>query len=484
MTDQPLHSYQVRAAAFAAALPTCYLALDMGLGKTRIGLEWIKTKAKPTLVIGPLRAINTTWPDEIEKWAPELSYRVWHGQEKVLLPRARIYTMNFAGLPWLYKELFRLYKLKKPMPFASIVIDEAHLVKSHRTKRFKMMMEIKNLCTEGILMLSGTPSPNHLLDLWAQYYLLDGGKRLGSSYNSFRSTYFETYDRRTGSARQPKNFIEAEKMPWRPKTPDIEQSIFDMVSGITYRLDSADYIDLPEKIDNIINVKLPAKALEQINNLRKHSLLKIGEETITAAFAGSLAMKFRQMAQGAIYHDQKFDDQGNKLPKKYDVIHDAKLKVLESLVEEANGQGIICAIQFKFELDALRKAFPNAPAIVGGSNPNEFREIVRSWNRGEIPLLICHPASLSSSVNLQAGSHILVWYALPWSLEHYLQLNARLHRQGQKHAVIIHHLVAAGTIDQWVLQALRTKEFNQNVFLDYLKEVTNVYEQGNEASRG
>jgi len=470
-----MHGYQLRATQFSIERPASYLAIDMGLGKTWIGLEWIKTKKNPVLVLGPLRAINTTWPMECEKWTPEQTYRVWHGTDKVLRPRAKIYTMNFAGLPWLYAELFKLYKAKKPMPFSSIIIDEASLVKSHRTKRFKMMMEIKNLCTEGLLMLSGTPSPNSLLDLWAQYYILDGGKRLGSSFNKFRSDYFETYDTRTGAGRVAKNFLEAEKMRWRPKSKEIEEIIFNKVADITYRLEAADYLDLPEKIDNVIEVTLPVKALTQIEEMRKKSVLTIGPKTITSDFAGSLVMKFRQMAQGAIYHNQEFDEHGNKLPRTYDILHDSKLKVLKELVEEANGQGILCAIQFKFELEILRQVFPTAPAIVGGSNPNEFRSIVTSWNRGEIPLLICHPASLSHSVNLQAGSHLLVWYALPWSLEQYLQLNARLHRQGQQHAVIIHHLVAMGTIDQRVLQALRTKEFNQNIFLDYLKGITNAY---------
>jgi len=452
MTTPPLHAYQDRAIAFCLARRFVYQMIDMGLGKTRISLEVVREVRVPTLVIAPLRAVKTTWPDEIEKWTPELTYQVLHGPSKKFTGISDLYIINFDGIQWLFEELKRMFKAKRPLPFKAMILDEGSMVKSHATKRFKSLKHIKDLCREFILILSGTPAPNSLLDLWSQYYLLDGGKRLGKDITTYRKTFFR---------QKPYSIF-----CWELQSPAHEVEIHKRVSDITFRLEAADYLTMPGRVDNIISVKLSAPVMQKIKTFEKELMLKLSEETtVTANFAASLSMKLRQVIQGGLYIDEK---------RNYEVIHTEKLEILKSLVEEANGQGILCAIQFRFELDMLLKAFPGTPAIVGGSKIEEFKAIVDAWNRGEVPLLICHPASLSHSVNLQMGSHLLVWYALPWSLEHYLQLNARIERQGQKHVCIFHHLVAKGTVDEKIMKALQMKLKGQNALLDYLKQTTGI----------
>lgn len=449
MTTPPLHKYQSKAIDFCLRHTCSYQALSMGLGKTRIALEWAKAKQGGVLVIAPLRTVKSTWPDEIKKWTPEQSYCVLHGTDKQIVPGKKLYLINFDGLQWLFAELKRMFTLGQKMPFRAMVIDEGSMVKSSATKRFKVLKSVKDLCSEGVIILSGTPAPNSLMDLWSQYFLLDNGKRLGVNITKFRTMFFEQ-----------DNWC---KFKWKLRSDQHAEEIHRRVSDITYRLDAADYLELPERIDNIIDIHLPAKTMQQVKELEKNLILKLEDESVPAATKVALSMKLRQVIQGAIYISEYPD---------YEVLHKAKLEVLKSLVEEASGQGILCAIQFKFELDMLREVFPKAPAITGGSKIEEFTGILREWNAGDIPLLICHPASLSHGVNLQAGSHLLVWYGLPWSLEHYVQLNARLHRQGQKNTVIIHHLVAKGTIDERVLGALQLKLKGQNALLDYLKETS------------
>jgi len=455
----PLHGYQEKAIEFSLSKAFSYQALDMGLGKTRIALECIRRLQAPTLVIAPLRAVKTTWPDEIEKWAPELTYNVLHGLDKSFKPKANIYIINFDGIAWLFDELKRIFSKTKVLPFRFMVLDEGSMVKSHRSKRFEALKHIRHVCNLGIMILSGTPAPNFLLDLWPQYYLLDGGKRLGKNITAYRTSYFKQ-----------KPYC---KFAWEIMSEDHADAIHRRVSDITYRLEAGDYLELPERIDNIVSIKLSDKVIATVKEFEKNLVLKLNETTtVTAPFAAALTNKLRQIIQGGLYTGEEISGKA----REYEVIHTEKVDALKSLVQAANGQGILCAIQFKFELDMLRKEFPDAPAVVGKSNIKDFKRICDTWNAGDIPLLFCHPASLSHSVNLQYGSHLLVWYALPWSLEHYLQLNARLHRQGQKSVCIFHHLVAKGTVDERVLQALQLKLKGQNALLDYLKKTTGEYD--------
>ena len=441
------HKYQADASEFAKEKKFSYIAADMGLGKTLIALTWATSIEAPVIIVSPLRGVYTTWPDEIKKWFPGTTYAILHGEDKdyAISRNVKFYITNYESLQWLFDKLITLYKSKKSIPFKAMIIDEGSMTKSWRTKRFKVLKQVRDLCTKGIIVLSGTPNPNSMMDLWSQYYILDKGKRLGSGITKFQTTFFDQnqycrfkYDLKPGA----------------------EEQIYNLVKDITYRLDAADHnLDVPAKVDNMIKVPMPKEIKAKYKELEKNFLMELEDVTVTATFAAAKSMKLRQLVQGALYHD----DQGS-----YKVIHKAKLDVLKSLVEEAGGQGILCPIQFRFEKEMIRKAFPEVPVIAGGEKYN-ITSLVKEWNKGNIPLLLCHPASLSHSVNMQQGSHLLVWYSLPWSLEQYLQLTARLHRQGQTKTVISHHLIMEGSIDEKVVKALTAKDKGMRSFLEALK---------------
>jgi len=461
-----LYAYQKKALLFALKKKACYLAIDMGLGKTAIALHWAQEALKRrrgVLVVAPLRTVHTTWPDEIAKWTPLLTYTILHGPNKNdrINKQVDLYIINYEGLDWLFKTLKRVFKITNSVPFRAAILDEGSMIKSSSTKRFKVIRKIKDIFPEYRMILSGTPAPRSLMDLWSQYYFLDSGERLGSTFSGFRSRYFYSVDY--------KNFI------WLEHASS-KQTIYDKISDVTYRLDSDDYANLPKYLNRTIKIKLNKTLLAKYKALEKTFFLDLQESTVEAFTAAALSMKLRQFLQGAVYTGERvkanlYRDSTDKLVhyNPYTIVHKEKLKVLKSLVEEANGTGILCAIQFRFELDMIKEAYPDVAIISGGINNTEAVNIIRNWNKGNIPLLVCHPASLSHGVNLQMGSHIIVWYGLPWNLEHYLQLNARLRRLGQKHAVIVHHLVIENSLDQQVERALNAKFKNQKELLDYLK---------------
>lgn len=424
----------------------------MGMGKTCISLRWIKAilpSVKGTLVIAPLRTLDSTWPDEIAKWNPELTYTILHGPQKDrrIYENVDIYLINYEGIAWLFDTLRRMYKTKKSLPFRACILDEGSMIKSPSTKRFKLLRKLKDIFPNARMILSGTPAPNSLLDLWSQYFFLDDGERLGTAFTRFKTEHFRQVDRM--------GFV------WALR-PGQDTVIYKKVEDITYRLDSADYITLPPRIDNIIPIKLSPKLMEQYKELEKEFFLELEGVACEVFNKATLSMKLRQFLQGALYVDEH---------RNYKIVHKEKLNALKSLVEEADGQGILCAIQFKFELDMIKKVFPKAPVIAGGTKAKDAAHYMREWNKGNIPLLLCHPASLSHGVNLQAGSHIILWYGLTWSSEQYLQLNKRLHRDGQQHAVIVHHMIVKGTVDTRVFKALEAKVKTQTEFLDYIKGV-------------
>jgi SNF2 family DNA or RNA helicase len=300
------------------------------------------------------------------------------------------------------------------------------------------------------IILSGTPSPNSLMNLWSQYYLLDHGEALYESYYRFRNKFFHQLDHNG--------------FKWG-LNPGADKEIYERIAPRTFRLDAADYLEMPDLIRNSVICELPKATLSQYKKLEDEFFMEFDEGRVEAFNAASLSSKLRQFIQGGLYHE---DTPGTD--RMYQPIHMVKLDALRDLMDAHTDEPILCAIQFKFELQILRKAFPEAPAIVGGTHANESTRYIEQWNKGEIPLLICHPASLSHSVNLQTGGHIVLWYGLPWSLEHYQQLNARLYRQGQQHAVVIHHLVMQDTVDEAIMKALDTKDKGQRALLNYLRE--------------
>lgn len=445
------YEYQNRVVEWMKTHPKSYIACDMGTGKSLMALKWIENilpKCGGVLVIAPLRTISTTWPDEIAKWTPNLSYTILHGAKKLenLHQKVDVYLINFEAIPWLFEALAQYHKSTGKVPFRGLVIDEGSMVKSWQTKRFKILKLLIKLFTKYTTILSGTPAPNSLLDLWAQYYLLDQGKRLEKYITHYKQHYFYQADQR--------GYI------WKLNQGG-KETIYSKIEDITFRLDAKDYLQLPEMIKNVIKVPLSKKLRAQYKLLEKEFFLALDEDEVLAVFnAASLSMKLRQFIQGAVY----IDDERN-----YKVLHEEKLKVLKSLVEEAGGQGILCCIQFRFELEIIRKVFPGCPYIAGGVSAQKATSLINKWNRKELPLLLCHPASISHGVNLQSGGHMILWYGLPWSLEQYLQLNKRLHRNGQKHAVIIHHLVVEKSVDEKVIAALNSKLRTQSELLDYLR---------------
>lgn len=471
MSVELMRRYQKEATVFSINNPASYQALDMGLGKTLIAITWsanvmrMHKNVVGTLVIAPLRTIYSTWPDEIKKWRPNMTYTVLHGPNKSANLREDVdfYLINYDGLKWFFDEVRRYFKIHGKLPFKALILDEGSMVKNPKTKRFAILKKMMPLFPKWKLILSGTPAPNSLIELWTQYFLLDKGRRLGQTITGYKTSHFFQVDRM--------GFV------WKIR-PEEDVKIYDKIKDITYRLDAKDYIDLPPRIDNVIKIQLPTRNVKEYMQLEKLFFTKLEEsgESIEAFNAMSLSMKLRQFVQGGIYDPEDIDLPADR--RRVTFIHDAKLKALEELVESSAGQPILCAIQFRFELAMIRKKFPKAPIIAGGTSAEEAQKYIRSWNSGDIPLLLCHPASLSHGVNLQTGGNIILWYGLTWSLEQYLQFNARLHRSGQLNTVVINHFVIANTIDEKVMKALKNKFKNQRELLEYLREHT---ENGSEA---
>jgi len=469
-----LHEYQKRAIKFCYEHKTVYLAVDLGMGKTAIALKLIQLTKQKAFVFAPLRTIYSTWPDEIALWTPELTWSILHGPEKSLASalQADIILMNYEGLNWLSKQHGKF-------PRRMVIYDESSMVKSHSTQRFKLLRKMQSLWTDYKLCLSATPAPNGLHELWSQYYLLDKGRALGTNISTFRNTYCKSFS-----------------YPGMPIViytvyPRLEADIHKAVAPITFRLDAKDYLDMPPITYNRIKLKLTPALAKKYKELEKNYFLALDgldmetaatlrkdlivtrktkeakvsdaevevEACAEASSAALLSMTLRQFIQGGLYDEEK----------KWHEMHRIKLNALKELVETSAGQPILCAIQFRGELAMIREAFTSAPVIAGGTSVQQAMKYIKQWNAGTLPLLLCHPASLSHGVNLQSGGHILLWYGLTWSLEQYSQLNGRLYRQGQSHHVMIHHLVMQDTVDEAVIEALENKEAVQSSLLNYIK---------------
>lgn len=449
-----LHNYQKRALDFWMEKKRAYMAVDMGLGKTAVALHGIAKIRKPTLVIAPLKTIHTTWPDEIEKWNLPLTHQILHGKSKMdsLMKPADVYLINFEGLKWLYHALLSMAKRGVRAPFTELIIDEGTMVKSHSTQRFKMLKAMLVLFQDHRLILSGTPAPNGYGDLWSQYYLLDRGRSLESNYNHYRNKYFSQADY-MGYTWE----IRKEAVP----------IIREKIQPMTFRLDANDYLEMPERIDNKIMIKLPTKLRNTYKELEKEFFLELNDVEIEAFNKAALGMKLRQFLQGALYYQDEDDK------RQWTQVHKLKLNALQDLVE-STGQNILCAVQFKFELDMIRELYPDTPYIAGGVSQAKATEHIRAWNEGKIPLLLCHPASISHGVNLQEGGSLILWYGMTWSLEQYLQFIGRLYRQGQKESVVVNHFIVEDSVDEKVHMAIAERNMNQKALLDYLREVSHA----------
>ena len=443
MKYQP-HSYQEYAAAFIEAHPAACLLLDMGLGKTAITLSAINDllfdsfEAHRILVIAPLRVARDTWPEELRKWEhlSGLEFSVAVGTEAerkaALWKRADLYIINRENVQWLIEES------GLPFDYDMVVVDELSSFKSHQAKRFKSLMKVRPK-VKRIVGLTGTPSANGLMDLWAEFRLLDLGQRLGRFIGNFRETYF-TPDKRNQQI----------VFSYKPK-PGAEEAIYRQISDITISMKNTDYLKMPELVLNEIPVRLSEPEWQHYQTLKDEMVLSLNGKDIDAANAAALSGKLLQLASGAVYGDE-----GAVIK-----IHDRKLDALEDLIEAANGKPVLIAYWFKHDRDRILDRFP--------AEQLDSEKSIRRWNAGEIPLALIHPASAGHGLNLQAGGSTLIWFSLTWSLELYQQTNARLWRQGQKETVVIHHLVAKDTIDEDVMAALAKKDAGQAALLQAVK---------------
>ena len=391
------------------------------------------------LVIAPLRVANSTWPDEINAWehTRHLDYSVCTGSLSnrlaALSRRSTITLINRENVYWLVSHL------KRNWFFDTVVIDESSSFKSHSAQRFKALKYVRHRYNR-VIELTGTPVSNGLLDLWSQMFLLDQGERLGKTFTGFRDNRFIA----KGDAFAKRYF---------PAT-GTEQWVYDQLADICLTMRAEDYLDLPETVPVYHDIQLSPNAKRQYDQLERDYLLDVPDGEITAFNAAVLSNKLLQLASGAAYLDE-----GG-----YSVIHEEKLDALEDIISEAAGTPLLVAYNYKSDLKRLQERFPTARAL------DKDPDTIDRWNAGRIPLLLAHPASAGHGLNLQRGSNICVWFTLPWSLELYQQFNKRLDRQGQTKAVIIHHLVSKGTVDEAVVRALAGKAKTQNDLLDSLKD--------------
>lgn len=350
---------------------------------------------------------------------------------------ADIYVINRENVVWLVDTYFKSWK------WDTCIIDELSSFKSAKAKRFRALKKVRPYF-KRIIGLTGTPAPNSLIDLWPQLYLLDGGQRLGKTITGYREQYFTPGDRNQHIVYN-----------WNLRE-GAEDAIYKKIGDICISMMAKDYLDLPERIDNKIEIKLPEEAEKKYKQLEKDLVIELGDEDITASNAAVLTGKLLQMANGAIYSESK----------EVVEIHDEKLNALLDIIEAANGKPIIIFYAFKHDFDRIVSFLSSKKLKAAGLKDSAD---IKKWNNGEIPILLLHPASAGHGLNLQYGGNIVVWFGLTWSLELYQQANARLHRQGQKNIVIIHHLIAKNTVDEDVMKALESKEVNQNVLLKAVK---------------
>lgn len=399
------------------------------------------------LVVAPLRVARGTWPAEIRKWnhLQGLTCSVAVGtkaeRERALRQKADIYIVNRENLAWLYKN--------SRLDFDMVVLDELSSFKNHTSQRFKAMKAMRPK-VKRIVGLTGTPSGNGLMDLWAEFRLLDMGERLGQYISQYRNLYF-TPDKRNGMV----------VFSYKP-LPGAEGVIYHQIADITVSMKANDYLEMPELVSVAKEVSLSEKEKKRYDELKKSLVLELPGGEVTAVNAASLTMKLSQIANGAIYTDDK------------DVvkIHDRKLDALEDLVESANGRPVLVAYWFKHDKDRIQKRMEAREL----KKPQDFAD----WNAGKIPVALIHPASAGHGLNLQQGGSILIWFGLTWSLELYQQTNARLWRQGQKsRTVIVQHIVTKGTIDERILKALEHKDGTQAALIDAVKADLGMTEQGN-----
>lgn len=438
------HNYQNYAKDFILAHKVAALFLDCGLGKTITTLTAINElmydsfEISKVLIIAPLRVAQSTWKEEIEKWdhLNLLRYSIAVGDEKerlkALKQKSDIYIINRENVDWL------VTKSGIDFNFNMLIIDELSSFKSHTSKRFKSLLKIRPYF-ERVVGLTGTPSSNGLMDLWAEFRVLDLGERLGRYITHYRNEYFLP-DKRNGAV----------IFSYKPQK-NAEERIYRRLADMTISMKSTEYLKMPELILNELEINLDEEDQTKYKKFKKEMVMIIQEKEIDAINAASLSNKLIQLANGSIYDEDK----------KFYEVHNKKLDKLEEIIESANGKPVLVAYWFKADKERIEKRF-------------KVREIktaddIKQWNKGMIDLALIHPASAGHGLNLQSGGSTLVWFSLTWSLELYQQTNARLYRQGQKDTVVIHHLIIKNTIDEDIMKSLKRKDKTQESLMKAVK---------------
>ena len=443
------HDYQVYASEYIKEHDAAAVFLECGLGKTSITLTAIhdlmfdRFEIRKVLVIAPIRVAKMNWPDEIEKWdhISDLRYSVAVGTETermaALEARADIYLINRENVQWLVE------KSGLPFDYDMVVVDELSSFKNWQAKRFKALMKVRPK-VKRIVGLTGTPSSNGLMDLFAEYKLLDMGQRLGRFIGQYRNRYFMP-DKTNG------HVVYSYKL-----LPGAEEAIYDRISDITISMKSADHLKMPELVNSRYMVRLDEPEFIKYERMKRDLLLQLPEGEVTAANAAALSGKLSQMANGAVYSDDGT----------YETIHDRKLDALEDIIEAANGKPVLAAYWYRHDLERIQERLSELKI---GCARLDKEQNIRRWNEGKISVGLIHPASAGHGLNLQSGGNILVWFGLTWSLELYQQTVARLWRQGQKETVSVIHILAAKTIDEQIMHALETKDHTQRALIDAVR---------------
>lgn len=444
------HPYQKRAIKLLLSQGSAGLFLDPGLGKTSTVLATFKVLkqkgfAAKMLIVAPLRPALHVWPAEIQKWADfsGLTYTTLHGGAKDLnlTKDVNIYIINPEGLLWLFA--------KKNLPVWDVLcLDESSKFKDSTTKRFKLLKpHLQSFKRRWIL--TGTPAPNGLEDLFGQIYILDLGRSLGRYITHFRNNFFQ----RSGYS----------MYDWKPR-PDAFSEVVEKISPLILQLNAEDYLEMPELISKDIQVTLPEKAMQKYRDVEELFITAMDGGNIVAANAAVAGVKCRQIANGAVYTTDEWETKDE-----YVVFHDEKLTALESLLGELNGAPVIILYEFNHDRDRILGRLGDVPVLGGNLSEKRLTAVINSFNAGAIPVILGHPASMGHGLNLQGSCHHIIWFGITWNLEYYDQAIARVYRQGQKSEhVFVYHLVASGTLDEKVLRVLNSKDRTQQGLLSSL----------------
>lgn len=476
LTENNLHNYQRACVEHIITHPFCGVFLDMGLGKTVSTLTAVNylmndyCEINSVLVIAPKRVAESVWQEEAEKWdhLKHLRFSKIIGSAKqrinaVMNTKADIYIISRDNVAW----LCALYGGGK-LPFDMVVIDELSSFKSYKSERFKALRGARPYL-KRLVGLTGTPAPNGLIDLWPQIYLMDRGERLEKTISRYREKYFRP-GQTNGHVVYSYDLMS-----------DSEYLIHKKIEDICISMKANDYLEMPERTDNYIKLKMPEQIKKQYDDFEKNKVLDLFKPEqeyldnadkwvdkpveINAVNAAALSNKLLQFANGAVYGS-------DEAVRKVYPVHDIKLEALKEIIEDANGQSVLVAWTFQFDRDRIMDYLKKY-------KPRELKtnKDIEDWNAGKIQVMLAHPASAGHGLNLQAGGNLIVWFGQTWSLELYQQFNARLYRQGQKNRVIINHLILQGTHDEDVIRALKNKDKKQNALMDSIKAKIDKYKK-------